>query len=121
MLAPEQPWSKIRSLGNLLRHGYDEVDLGVIWRIARNDLGSLRKACETALAQFPTAEVGPGARRRPVLCGSYSTTWTGWSGGVRLPQKRVSSTLALVIAAPGILRFGPQSSIVSSDLSPMTS
>jgi uncharacterized protein with HEPN domain len=35
-LVPGQPWDKIRSLGNVLRHGYDEIDLRVIWRIARN-------------------------------------------------------------------------------------
>jgi uncharacterized protein with HEPN domain len=47
-LVPGQPWDKIRSLGNVLRHGYDEIDLRVIWRIARNDLPSLRAACERA-------------------------------------------------------------------------
>lgn len=51
-LAPDQPWAKIRSLGNLLRHAYDEIDLHVIWRIARDDLPSLRKACESALAKL---------------------------------------------------------------------
>ena len=57
----------------------------------------------------------------PRLGYGYSTTATGWSGGVRLPQKAVSSTFSGVIAAPGILRFGPQSSMVSSDSSPTTS
>ena len=51
----------------------------------------------------------------------YSTTATGCVGGVRLPQKRLSSTFSGVIAAPGILRLGPQSSTVSSDFSPTTS
>ena len=45
--------------------------------------------------------------------GRLGTTWTGVVGGFRLPQKRVSSTLSLVIAAPGILMFGPQASMVS--------
>ena len=52
---------------------------------------------------------------------SYSTTFTGSVGGLRLPQKRLSSTLSLVMAAPGIFRFGPHSSIVSSLFSPFTS
>ena len=52
-LAPGEPWDKIRSLGNVLRHGYDEIDLRVIWRIARNDLPSLRAACERALTALP--------------------------------------------------------------------
>ena len=52
-LAPGEPWDKIRSLGNVLRHGYDQIDLRVIWRIARNDLPSLRAACESALTAVP--------------------------------------------------------------------
>ena len=52
-LVPDQPWGSIRSLGNLLRHGYDEIDLHIIWRIARRDLRSLRKACEKALTELP--------------------------------------------------------------------
>ena len=51
----------------------------------------------------------------------YSTGLTGSVGGFRLPQKRGSSTLSLVIAAPGILMFGPQLSIVSTESSPSTS
>jgi uncharacterized protein with HEPN domain len=52
-LAPDQPWDKIRSFGNVLRHGYDEIDLRVISRIARSDLPSLRAACEKALMTLP--------------------------------------------------------------------
>jgi uncharacterized protein with HEPN domain len=52
-LVPDQPWGSIRSLGNLLRHGYDEIDLHIIWRIARTDLRSLRTACEQALTKLP--------------------------------------------------------------------
>ena len=62
-----------------------------------------------------------GGGHRPRRRSRYSTTATGCLGGVRLPQKRVSSTFSGVIAAPGILRLGPQSSMVSSDFSPTTS
>lgn len=54
-LAPDQPWDKIRSLGNVLRHGYDEIDLHVIWLIVRSDLPSLRRACEGALTKLRQA------------------------------------------------------------------
>ena len=37
-------------------------------------------------------------------------------GGFRLPQKAGLSTLSLVIAAPGILMFGPQASLVTDAL-----
>jgi uncharacterized protein with HEPN domain len=53
MAAPDQPWAKIRALGNLLRHAHDEIDLHVIWRIVRDDLPVLLRACEKALAQLP--------------------------------------------------------------------
>jgi uncharacterized protein with HEPN domain len=48
-LMPGQPWDKVRSLGNLLRHGYDEIDLHIIWRIVQGDLRPLRDACRRAL------------------------------------------------------------------------
>ena len=41
-------------------------------------------------------------------------------GGFRLPQNFGSSTLSLVIAAPGILMFGPHASSVSSESRPVT-
>lgn len=48
-LAPDQPWSNIRSLGNLLRHEYDKIDRKAIWDMVANDLATLRPAVETAL------------------------------------------------------------------------
>jgi uncharacterized protein with HEPN domain len=49
-LAPDQPWQSIRSLGNVLRHAYDGVDPGIVWRIVHDDLASLKQAVEQALA-----------------------------------------------------------------------
>ena len=43
----------------------------------------------------------------------YSTGMILSVGAFRLPQKRGSSILSLVIAAPGILMFGPHFSMVS--------
>ena len=43
----------------------------------------------------------------------YSTGFTVSVGGFRLPQKAGLSTFSLVIAAPGILMFGPQASLVT--------
>jgi uncharacterized protein with HEPN domain len=52
-LVPDQPWDRIRAMGNLLRHGYDQIDLHVIWRIVRHELAPLRDACEDALRRLP--------------------------------------------------------------------
>ena len=35
------PWSQIIGLRNRLVHGYDNVDLGILWKIIRNDLPPL--------------------------------------------------------------------------------
>ena len=43
------------------------------------------------------------------------------AGGLRLPQNAGLSTLALVIAEPGTLMFGPHGSIVTSLFRPSTS
>lgn len=54
-LAPGQPWSDIRSMDNVLRHDYDNVDPDIIWRVATVDLRSLKEAVESALATLRRA------------------------------------------------------------------
>lgn len=54
-LAPGQPWTDIRSMGNILRHDYDNVDPDIIWRVATIDLGSLKEAVKNALATLRRA------------------------------------------------------------------
>jgi uncharacterized protein with HEPN domain len=49
---PEQPWRAIRSLGNILRHEYEGVDLNAIWRIVTDDLPALKLAVARALADL---------------------------------------------------------------------
>jgi uncharacterized protein with HEPN domain len=38
---PEIPWSQIISLRNRLIHGYDSVDLDILWQILNEDVPSL--------------------------------------------------------------------------------
>jgi uncharacterized protein with HEPN domain len=33
-LMPNQPWADIRGMGNQLRHGYDRLDIRIIWAVA---------------------------------------------------------------------------------------
>jgi len=40
------PWSQIVSLRNRLIHGYDTVDLDILWQIIRHDLPPLISALE---------------------------------------------------------------------------
>jgi uncharacterized protein with HEPN domain len=48
-IAPDQPWSDVRAVGNVLRHEYDAVDPVVIWQIIEKDLAPLRRAVEEAI------------------------------------------------------------------------
>jgi uncharacterized protein with HEPN domain len=41
---PEQPWSEIAAIGNLLRHHYQRVDDHIMWKIATRSLPDLRPA-----------------------------------------------------------------------------
>jgi uncharacterized protein with HEPN domain len=52
VLMPTQPWGEIRGMGNRLRHGYDRVDLNVVWDTARNRLPSLGADARQALARL---------------------------------------------------------------------
>lgn len=43
---PEVPWPRVRTLGNVLRHAYDEVDARTVWRMVFDDFPTLGTACE---------------------------------------------------------------------------
>jgi uncharacterized protein with HEPN domain len=55
-LAPDQPWKKIRGLGNYLRHEYDTIRRDDLWVIVRRDLSALHRACEAAIARIERGE-----------------------------------------------------------------
>jgi uncharacterized protein with HEPN domain len=55
-LAPDQLWPAIRGIGNRLRHEYDLVDKGELWRIFKTDLRSLRIACNAAIERLYAAK-----------------------------------------------------------------
>jgi len=47
---PRIPWSQIVGLRNRLIHGYDSVDMDILWNILCSDLPFLVSALEPALA-----------------------------------------------------------------------
>jgi uncharacterized protein with HEPN domain len=57
-LMPEQPWHKVRALGNRLRHEYDAIRADRLWAIVQIDLPALCAACEDALRRVREAK-GP--------------------------------------------------------------
>ena len=48
-ISPQTPVDAVRGLGNVLRHDYDQVDLGVIYLTVRESLPELRADCLRAL------------------------------------------------------------------------
>ena len=69
-LVPDQPWADIRAMGNRLRHGYDRIDLDLLWATVRDRLPSLEADARTALERLSaragcerTRHAGP---RRPM-------------------------------------------------------
>jgi uncharacterized protein with HEPN domain len=50
-LYPEIPWPQIIGLRHRLIHGYDAVDLDILWQIVQVDLPPFVSALETILAQ----------------------------------------------------------------------
>ena len=37
VLMPDQPWVRIRALGNRLRHDYDDIREDVLWQVVQRD------------------------------------------------------------------------------------
>ena len=50
-LHPEIPWQQIVGLRNRLIHGYDEVDLDILWNIVSVDLQPLIDALERMIPE----------------------------------------------------------------------
>lgn len=48
----EIPWSKIAGIRDRLAHGYDTVDLDIIWEAIEQELPELRKSLEPILSQM---------------------------------------------------------------------
>ncbi len=46
---PEVPWRETSSMRNRLIHGYDEVDLDVLWNTVQHDLPSLIAVLENVI------------------------------------------------------------------------
>jgi len=47
----EVPWGQIVALRNRLIHGYDSIDLDILWDIIQEDLPPLIESLEEALAE----------------------------------------------------------------------
>lgn len=58
-IAPGQPWSDVRAVGNVLRHEYDAVDPAVIWQIVEKDLVPVRRAVEKAIRDLGDGSAKP--------------------------------------------------------------
>jgi uncharacterized protein with HEPN domain len=50
---PEVPWAQIKALRNRLIHGYDSVDLDILWQILTGDLPPLIRKLEAILVSEP--------------------------------------------------------------------
>ncbi len=46
---PAIPWSKVAGIGNVLRHGYEQISAPVLWKLVREDLPPLKEACQAEL------------------------------------------------------------------------
>jgi uncharacterized protein with HEPN domain len=47
---PEIPWLKIAGIGNVLRHGYENIAAPVMLKLAQDDLDGLERVCRVELA-----------------------------------------------------------------------
>ncbi len=49
VIAPDVPFQRVRGLGNVLRHAYDDIDLTIRFGLVRNEVPALRHAALRAL------------------------------------------------------------------------
>lgn len=46
-------FAKLRQLGSVLRHDYDDIDTGMLWRSVTERLDPLERACRRELSSTP--------------------------------------------------------------------
>jgi uncharacterized protein with HEPN domain len=46
---PEIDWGAVAAAGNVYRHGYEGIDVDLIWHTVRHELGELRDVAEAEL------------------------------------------------------------------------
>jgi uncharacterized protein with HEPN domain len=49
---PEIPWRKVAGIGNVLRHGYEDVGAPILWKLVREDLPPLEGVCRAERAEL---------------------------------------------------------------------
>jgi uncharacterized protein with HEPN domain len=57
---PEIPWAKVAGIGNVLRHEYERIAPDVLWRLSRDEILPLEKACREELAAQTAREENSG-------------------------------------------------------------
>jgi uncharacterized protein with HEPN domain len=50
---PEVPWRQIVAMRNVLIHGYFDIDVDLVWSVARNDLPKLGAQVRAILQALP--------------------------------------------------------------------
>ena len=55
---PQIPWRKVAGIGNILRHDYARIASDVLWKLAKDDLPVLERACRVELAAALKQEQG---------------------------------------------------------------
>ncbi len=53
---PAVPWREVISLRNRVVHGYDTVDLNVVWQVVKSDLPQLLRDLDAIIAQEESAQ-----------------------------------------------------------------
>jgi uncharacterized protein with HEPN domain len=51
-LRPEIPWSRVRGIGNVLRHEYSGLSDRIVWNVVVDELPRLRTAIEAIAAEI---------------------------------------------------------------------
>ncbi len=52
MISPDIEWHKIKGVGNIMRHDYEDVTASRVWNTICNDLNELERVCKSVLVEM---------------------------------------------------------------------
>lgn len=56
---PDIPWPQMRGMRNHIVHGYDQIDLEIVWNVVRDELPPLVPKLQCMLRKEGTSETNP--------------------------------------------------------------
>ena len=98
---PKIPWQNVAGIGNVLRHGYEDIAAPVLWKLVRDDLPVLEAVCRAELDGEINLDQTPTCSSQTPGAGRYATVATSMSDRKKRTFRPEMATAAIDLNPDG--------------------